>query len=175
MRTITKTVYSFSELSESAKENAVSELSNINLDYGWWEGTYEDANRISLEITSFGLDRDKHCKGEVVESCYDTANKIMVEHGESCDTYKLAESFIRDYNSLVEKYSDGVNLDVVAEDNEYEFDKEAGDLEEEFKSALLEEYASILQNEYEYLYSDEAIIETIEANEYEFDEEGNLV
>ena len=32
----------------------------------------------------------------------------------------------------------------------------------------------LLEREYEYLTSDDAIKETIEANEYEFDENGNL-
>jgi len=33
----------------------------------------------------------------------------------------------------------------------------------------------MLQKEYEYQMSDEAIIETIEANEYEFTENGKLI
>jgi hypothetical protein len=62
----------------------------------------------------------------------------------------------------------------VSEDNEQAFDDECDDLENEFKNNLLEEYANILQLECEYLQSEEAIKETIEANEYEFDEDGNL-
>jgi predicted transcriptional regulator len=33
----------------------------------------------------------------------------------------------------------------------------------------------MLQKEYEYLTSEEAIIETIEANEYEFTEKGEMI
>ena len=33
---------------------------------------------------------------------------------------------------------------------------------------------TLLRREYDYFTSEEAIIETIEANEYEFDENGNL-
>ena len=40
--------------------------------------------------------------------------------------------------------------------------------------ALLNDYLSLLSNEYEYLISDEAIKETITANEYEFYENGKL-
>jgi len=74
----------------------------------------------------------------------------------------------------VVKYSDGIDLERVTEDNEQAFDDECDDLENEFKNNLLEEYANILQLECEYLQSEEAIKETIEANEYEFDEDGNL-
>jgi hypothetical protein len=39
--------------------------------------------------------------------------------------------------------------------------------------AMLEEYIVLLRKEYEYLTSRDAIIETIMANEYLFDESGN--
>jgi len=38
-----------------------------------------------------------------------------------------------------------------------------------------EEYLSLLRQEYEYLTSKDAIVETIQANDYEFTEEGKLV
>ena len=49
------------------------------------------------------------------------------------------------------------------------------DLENEFLQSLLEDYSIMLQNESEYLQSAEAIRETIEANEYEFTEDGKLI
>jgi hypothetical protein len=39
----------------------------------------------------------------------------------------------------------------------------------------LEDYSIILQKECDYLSSEESIIETIEANDYEFDIDGNLI
>ena len=44
-----------------------------------------------------------------------------------------------------------------------------------FVKELLNAYWKILYDDYEYLTSEEAIKETIEANEYDFDEDGNLV
>ena len=49
------------------------------------------------------------------------------------------------------------------------------DVADDFKKDLQAEYASILQREYEYLTSEEAIRNTIEANEYEFDIDGKLI
>ena len=46
--------------------------------------------------------------------------------------------------------------------------------EQEFLSDLLEDYSIILQRESEYLQSRESIIETIEANEYDFTEDGKI-
>ena len=175
MRTIQKNIYQFSELSEEAKEKAVRKLFYINVDHNWWGGTYDDAENIGLKITSFGLDRNRHANGEFIKSAPEVALLVCSEHGKDCDTYKTAAAFLSEYDSLVEKYSDGINKNVVSEGNEYEFDKEADELETEFLSNLLEDYATILEREYEYLTSEKAIIETIEANGYEFTEDGKLI
>ena len=173
MRTVEPKVYQFSELSEGAKSNAISSLSHINVDYEWWESVYMDAENVGIKITSFDIDRASYVKSEIYDH-QETANKIIAEHGEMCETCKVAQQFIADYAQLVTKHSDGIKLDVVAEDNEYEFDTEADDLQDEFKKSIEEEYLSILREEYEYLTSDEAIIETIEANAYEFTENGEI-
>lgn len=170
--TITKTLYRFEELTAKAKENAIDSLRYINVNYEWWDSTYEDAKNIGLKLTLFGLDRNKHAEGELISSASETAYLIMDNHGEKTETYKLAKEFLSNWNALVEKYSDGINKNRVTEENQYEFDAEVNELEKQFTKDLLEEYACMLQREYDYQTSDEAIIETINANEYEFTEEG---
>lgn len=172
MRTIQKTVYKFSELSDSAKEKAIQNLSGVNVNFQWWEFIYSDAEEIGLKITGFDLDRNRHCKGKLIDSAYCIARTIVNQHGEKCNTYETAKKLISETNELVKKYSDGIKTDSVAEGNEYEFDKEADELEAEFTKDLLECYSIMLQKEYEYLTSENAIIETIEANEWEFYENG---
>ena len=44
----------------------------------------------------------------------------------------------------------------------------------EFRRSILEDYRIILQTEFEYLTSEEAIVEIIEANEYEFTADGHI-
>lgn len=175
MRTIETTVYTFDELSDTAKEKAVSQFSDTNVDFDWWHSVYEDAERIGLKITFFDLDRNRHAKGNFIDSGSDCAFKIKNEHGKTCGTFKLAEKFLSDYDSLVEKYSDGIDKSIVSYENEYGFDNEADELETEFLKALLEEYSLMLEKEYEYLTSFDAIAETIRANGYEFTIEGNRV
>jgi hypothetical protein len=170
--TTTRNLYTFDELSDEAKEKALEECRDINVCFDWWEFIYEDAERIGLKIQSFDLDRRRHATGKFIESAFDCASKIIKEHGEKCETYKTAKAFLSDWAELVTKYSDGINTQEVCEDNEYEFDQEADELESEFLKSILEDYSISLQNEYEYLYEDEAVRETIEANEYEFTEEG---
>jgi hypothetical protein len=174
--TVTREIYTFEELSEEAKEKAIEKLSNINLDYEWWESEYEDAANIGLKLTTFELERNKHAEGFFLfNSATKVADKIMSEHGNECATYKTAFNFLNERDTLVRKFSDGVNFDVVAEENDYEFDREADELEEQFLEDILSDYADILQKQYEYLYSEEAIKETIEANEYEFTEDGEQI
>jgi hypothetical protein len=171
MRTITKNIYTFGELSEEAKEKAIENLTYVNVELDWWNSIYYDAKEIGLKITSFNLDRNRHATGELLLSANEVAQNILNNHGETCDTYATARGFMEDWQPIFDEYMN--------EDSEnYESSDLEGqliDLEDDFRKLLLEDYSIMLQNEYEYLCSDEAIIETIEANEYEFDEYGNMI
>ena len=162
MKKVTITVYKFNELSDEAKENALNSLRDINVDHDWWDAVYDDAENIGLKITSFDLDRNRHAEGKFILPAYTVIQKILEDHGESCETYKTATQF----------------KDILTEEKEYDEEGyvpvEHEESEEEFLKSLLEDYSIMLQKEYEYLTSDEAIIETIEANEYDFTENGKL-
>jgi hypothetical protein len=173
--TVIREIYTFEELSEKAKEKALRKLSNINLEHNWWQFEYEDAANIGLKLTAFDLDRNKHAEGFFLNSATEVADKIMKEHGNQCETYKTAFNFLNERDTLVRKFSDGANFDVVTEENAYEFDQEADELEEQFLEDILNDYSDILQKQYEYLYSDEAIKETIECNGYEFTVDGEQI
>jgi hypothetical protein len=174
MKTIEINLYKFSELSEAAKQKALDKLYDINVDHNWWEFTYDDAEDVGLKLTGFDLDRNLHCTGEFYYNAEECAELILKKHGEMCQTFKTAQQYISDKSELVEKYSDGVQTNIVTEENEYDFDQDCDELENEFLESILEDYAHVLQNEYEYLTSEAAIIETIEANDYDFTENGKL-
>jgi hypothetical protein len=165
MRTVRTKVYQFSELDESAKEKAIDSYYDINVDYDWYESTYEDAANIGLKITSFDIDRGSYCKGEFQLSPHEVAANIIRDHGEGCKTNKTAQIFL-----------DGVNSVEPTEGEEYgegeEYENKMMELEDDFLKSLCEDYLKMLRNDYEYQTSKEAIIETIEANEYEFTKEG---
>ena len=176
MRTITtvKNVYKFDELTDEQKQKAIECLYDINIDCKWRDSTFEDAKNVGLKIKEFTLNVSNFCDGYLIGSGMETADKIIKEHGDTCGTYKLSKQFIEDWNSLVEKYSDGKNTLSVTEENIYDFDGAADELEDEFLNGLLDEYLSLLKKEYEYLTSEAAIVSTIEANGYEFTEEGEI-
>jgi len=174
MKTISINLYKFEELTKEAQQKALEKYYNINVDHNWWESTYEDAKTIGLEIEGFELDRNKHCSGGVMYSGNETSNLILENHGEECQTTVLAIHFRARWDNLVNEYSDGVKLDEVTEENEQEFDIKADELEKEFEIDLLNEYANMLQNESEYLMSEEAIKETLISNEYDFTDNGEI-
>lgn len=171
MRTIETKVYQFSELSEKAKEKAIEDMWDINVHDSWWDYIYEDANDIGLDITGFDLRGS--IDGKFTYDGLHACLNILDKHGEATEKYKIAKKFNEDRDKLVAKYSPNNNGTV---DPEFygDFDEEECELEEEFRKELLEEYLSILRREYEYCTSEEAIIEAIEANEYEFTEYGKL-
>jgi hypothetical protein len=58
-------------------------------------------------------------------------------------------------------------------EDEGELDAKLNECEADFLQSILEDYRIMLKKEYEYRDSDEYITETILANDYEFDENGN--
>jgi hypothetical protein len=170
---ITKTkIYEWAEMSEDQKDKAIEKLYDINVDYEWWDSVYDDAKAIGLKIDEFDIDRGSYCKGKFIWDAISVANKIMDDHGKDCETYKTAKQYVDERNMLIEQerkqWIEDVDGEFIADD------VDTSDIDDEFLRLLLEDYRIMLQNEYEYLTSRQSIIETIEANEYEFDENGNI-
>uniref|UniRef100_A0A6M3LE64 Uncharacterized protein n=1 Tax=viral metagenome TaxID=1070528 RepID=A0A6M3LE64_9ZZZZ len=173
MREATIKVYKYEELEESVKQKALEKLCDINVDYEWWEFIYDDAERIGLKIEEFELDRGAYCKGEWIEGAEESAEKILREHGEGCETYKDALRFRAELEQAEVLFKSRKDYDP-----EYEEFKESEEYEEvceEFLRILLEDYRIILQKDYDWLTSEEAIVEMIEANEYEFTKDGKIM
>ena len=167
-RTIRTKVYKFEELSSEAQSKAIEDNYDISIDYSWWEFIYEDAENIGLKIKGFDIDRGSYCKGEFTLSANELSQNIFNNHGEECETYKTAKSFMNEWQPVFNDYMD--------EDSEgYESGENEGklnDMENEFLKSLLEDYRIILTKEYGYLTSDESIKNTIIANELEFTQDG---
>ena len=170
MKTIRIKVYQFSELSKDTQNKAIEKLRDINVDFDWWRDTYQDAEEIGLKITSFDLDRNRHAKGEFILSAAEVAQNIINNHGETCETHKTATLFLEDWQPIFNAYMDEENEKYESREAEGEMQE----IEEEFLNSLLDDYSIMLQNECEYLQSDEAITETIEANEYFFTQDGKI-
>jgi len=171
-RTIRTKVFKFNELSTEAKQKAIDSVrysQSDDISFAW-EDMQSDAEEIGLKLIS--LDDHRPNKGEFIEDANSCANSIIENHGNSCETYKTAASFLGDWTKLVVKYSDGIKTNKVAEGNGDKFDREADDLEAAFLQAILEDYRILYNNQIEYENSDEYITETAISNEYEFLQDG---
>lgn len=169
MKTVKLNVYQFDELSKAAKQVAIDNYRDINTDHDWWEWTYEDAANVGIEITGFDLGRGQDIDGKLTENLRDVCESIIAEHGDTCSTHKTAQKYYKQYKVLA------VTLKLLGDENDDAYMETADkmeDLEEEFKEAILKDYFKMLEDEYEYLQSDEAIIDTINANEYEYYKDG---
>ena len=164
MRTIRTKVYKFDELSKEAQNAAINSNYDINVFFDWWDYTYEDAKNIGLKITSFELDRNRKADGDFLLSANEVAANIFRDHGEHCETYKTALDFIELWQPIFNNYMDENHKDYESAESE----SKLIEIEEDFLKSLLEDYSITLQNESEYLQGEEAIKETLIANEYEF-------
>ena len=146
MRTIEIKIFKFDELSSEAKGHAVEQLSDINVsDMIWWEFICDDAKDIGLDIVEFDLYSNRY----KIKPIYDFSKikeLILKNHGKETETYKIAHQCdLRNFN---QKHN--------------------------MIQGLKKAYIKMLDNEYEYLTGEPAIIETIKANDYEFYENGKL-
>jgi hypothetical protein len=165
------TVYKFNELPKETQEKVVQKYWNINVDFDWSESTYEDAENIGLKIIGFDIDHGGYCKGNFIESARECADKIIKEHGEQCETHKTATEFLKERDQIIdcaERDDAGEFIDEGTIDNLLDC------VEAQFLRDILEDYRIILQKEYDYQTSHEAIIETLEANDYDFTEAGEI-
>lgn len=154
MQQKTINIYKFDELSEEVQEKVIQDNYHINVDHEWWEYIYEDAENVGLRISSFDIDRGSIdiSSGKYLTEVIDL---ILDNHGKDTDTYLLADQYNNELECL--KWP-------CIEAAEVAFLKDIGEC-----------YLSMLRKEYEWLTSEEMIKETIEANEYDFDESGRMI
>lgn len=167
MRTIETKVFEFKELSPDTQEQIIN---NWELYPSWYDSTYEDAENIALKITEFDIDRNT-INGEFTLSPFQCATLITDNHGKTCNTFLFADGYLASYAEISTR---DANNDLTAEECNL-MDKDLEDLGEEFLHYLLKEYLQMLKSDYDYQTSREAIVETIEANNYEFTEAGKMI
>ena len=203
MRTITKTInlYQFSELSQKAKEKVLKKLYNINTDFEWYDSIFNDfmvkcenlgitVNYNDISFSGFWSQGDG---ASFITDLIDIKKIIEVLKIEFRNDY-LKNLFIDYFNTykiirLQSMYSHELTVTVSYEDEFYYnlggrykrialyLENKGEEVErklELLKNSLCIKLYNDLQKEYEYLTSEEAIIESIEANDYEFTEEGEI-
>jgi len=201
MKTKQIEVYSFAELDDDAKEKAIQWFREGNFNYEWWDHVYEDAKEIGklmgIEIdkiyfSGFSSQGDGACfegsysyeKGSV------KAVKAYAPKDEELRRIALELSKVqrkRFYGLTARVRQSGHYVHEMCTDINVYGDFDLGeryytawigdDIEETIKELLRDFMRWIyksLETEYNWMNADEQIIESIECNEYEFNEDGSL-
>jgi hypothetical protein len=191
MREKCYTVYNFEELEEKTKEKALDELRHINTEFDWWDLVEDDfkilCKLIGVEVkniyfSGFCSQGDGACfegfyayaKGSC-RAIRDHAPTDTELHRITDELYQVqAKNFFRlsaqvkQRGHYLHKYCTEIRVDGQNSEDKYPAEEAIIELLRD----LMEWLYRTLEKENDYLTSDEAIIETIEANEYEFTENG---
>lgn len=172
MRTIEVKLYQFEELSAEAKENAIERNRTMNVEHDWWDCTYESMKEVGVKINSFDI--YYRTINITIDDSEHTASKTIEYYGEGMEVVKISKRFIADRDALIKKLGEGNDIAGYSVKEEFidEYDEEIEYLEEEYRKEMAEEILTWLRDEYEYMQTDEAVAETLFANDYEFTEEG---
>lgn len=189
-------VFEFNELSEDVKEKVLDEHRFVNVDYDWWDFSISVflreakelgfSNIESDDITFKINDRDAHFgikrTSATLDSEFFEGYSIAsgFETGVNKVGYWFSDFPFRGYNSTELSH---VEFDEIVKEENGKWVDVSDDEFEEIKAldkywellALCKKYFRKLEEEYEYLLSDEAVKETILINEYTFTEEGEIL
>jgi len=131
MRIIETKAYQFEELDKQTKEKAIDNYRHIGVEDGFWhEFIKEDLISVGIELRSFDVDRGSFAEIHL-EDFFETCELILKWHGENCETYKIAERYIKEYNDI-------------------QHDEDLDDLDQEYQKEFSEEALSMLRKEYEF-------------------------
>jgi hypothetical protein len=184
MRTIQKTLYRIDELpTEEAKENALNKLRETQ-DYPWIE---DGLNSIQAALHYFGAEL-KGCEidvfngmGQVKIDAPGSDEESMEELIEGMGKYD-AKTF-KGYGDcpftgycMDDEFAEAMRREFYRD--KYKADKDGEIPNEEVRDMLKEaamEVVRAMHRDYMEMLSDEMLKETAEANDMEFDEEGNIV
>ena len=185
--TITRDLYPFTELDDDAQQRALEKLRDLNVDHDWYEPCYDlirAAGRclgIDCSVDGFDLERqtlalrgaysyNKRWRAELVQEFDGALLAALVKVGKELQAAQRP-AFYSASAELRQPYFH-------RNETEYVVTCERGaDVADDLADAL-RSFAHwawcLLRDEFGHLTSDEAVKESIELNEYEFDANGDL-
>ncbi len=197
MTTVEVNVYKFSELSDTAKEKAREWFREGNLDYNWWEFNYENFKEVALEA-GFNVTKIYFSgfwsQGDGAMFEYDCIeDKLFTKFVGNLNLSPMRRSWLTTqaivsssgkhrghyYHSKCCEHSTYIESNVSWAAIPY-LSEWIESFQGQWENFIQEEYEDLcsilykgLEEEYDYLNSDEVVDESIEANEYDFDEDGD--
>ena len=163
MKTIEIKVYEFDELDEQTKKKVIENYRYINVDNTfWYDCIKEEFDELGISITAFNLDRGNYANIDVW-NFEDTSRSIIEHFGDSVAIKQTAKNYINEYEKIQANFKEDEDIE-----------RELEILDEQYEKEYSEDILSYLRSNYDWETSDEAVINTIEANEYDFTTEGKI-
>ena len=163
MKTIEINVYKFKELDKQTQRKVIENYRHINVDdFQWYDWIKDDFNRLGLEIQEFDLGRRNYAK-IYIENFEDTSKNIIEEFGDSVLIKQTAKNYINEYEKIQANFKEDEDIE-----------REVELLDEQYEKEYSEDILSYLRSNYDWETSDEAIYQTIEANDYDFTTNGKI-
>ena len=193
-------VFTFEELSDSAKEKARDWYREGNLSFDWWGGVYETAET-AAKLLGIDIDRKTrnssqpaiwfsgfYCQSDycAIEANYHyqkgSVKAIKAEFPNDTELQAITKglqdvqkrNFYKLGARMSQTFRNNQSVDVWHCEDNY---RDIGE-DEELLADILKDFSywvfSALEKEYEYLNSDECIDDGILANEYQFTEDGEI-
>ena len=177
VREVTFKVYQFDELSEEVKEKVLDDNRYVAVDYfDWYCDVYSDAEEIGFKIEEFDLYR-KYIKVRLNTSVLSSVEWAMNYFGKDTKGYKIAKSYYDEIMKLADSDEVKEYLEENPDDDAYDaiYNLSLDDLfYDDYVYDMRKVFLKMLEDEFNYLTSDEFIIDMFEANDYEFFETGKV-
>jgi len=191
--------YKLNELTEEAQQKAIECLYDINIDYDWWTFTLEDIAAQALdwygiqfepEHACFDLDRGSYFYIDAKHDGSRHVARIWFENGKPLYKALKARGVRQATINKLKREEVALSIDAIhygggsgtnsasvedynntLQDADYSaLETAANDILEDLEGKVMDR----LRKEYYYLASEEAIRDTIEANDYDFLEDGSM-
>ncbi len=186
METRTYKVYKFKELPEDVQEKAIDGLYDINVDFPWYDSDLygETAKKYGITINmrdvTFDLDRENFVAFDTFDHSY--SHKTPGAKKWVCPIAVMDEKKFCKVAGVKHREEGCITIDHHHHgggciSNFVRVDEYTSKEEEKLQAALEEMLSEILDQlhkDYDYLTSRAAIMETIEANDYDFTEDGKI-
>lgn len=183
MKTKTYNVYKFAELTAEQQAKAIENLRDINTDIDWY--------RFELEDYCEELDDQGFTDADITFSGFwSQGDGASFTAKVDLDKFLKARRLANKYRKALNAYKSGaLDIKIIKSSHQYEheytmttgYSDDNEVMTDELENYILEEARELargiyerLRDRYEYLASDEAIIETIEANDYDFTANGKI-
>lgn len=177
VREVTFKLYRFEELDDKVKEKVLEDNCYILVeDYTWWDFIYTEAEEIGIKIEGFDLDR-RYIKLRLNTSVLSSVEWAMGYFGECTEEYKLAKSYYDEIMKLADCEEVKEYLEEYPEADPYDAIYNLGlsdEFYDEYVNDMKRVFLKMLEDEFNCLISDEAIIEHFNINDYEFFENGKI-